>query len=211
MQSHLKKKVLSLLLLLLLLLSSSSLRFLKKLSPWPQFKWSPKSSTSYFPLHGNYFIEWKEPSIIWITRARLFKPLVSQSHFSYSHWTSQTSLIFLYDVNKGYPRLSLRFHLSGILQQVYSESNSYLFTKVAGVNLARENSQHLVILPIVSPPNEVWETRAEIPYWWRVTTQIRIVTRHQYRISALVSQTSFARETSGSVTNVGCFLRLGST
>ena len=54
------KKELSLLLLLLLL----SLRFLKKLSPWPQFKWSPKSSTSYFPLHGNYFIKWKEPSII---------------------------------------------------------------------------------------------------------------------------------------------------
>ena len=54
------KKELSLLLLLLL----SSLGFLKKLSPWPQFKWSPKSSTSYFPLHGNYFIKWKEPSII---------------------------------------------------------------------------------------------------------------------------------------------------
>ena len=38
-----EKKELSLLLLLL------SLGFLKKLSPWPQFKWSPKSSTSYFP------------------------------------------------------------------------------------------------------------------------------------------------------------------
>ena len=25
------------------------------------------------------------------------------------------------------------------------------------------------------PRNDVWETRAEIPYWWRVTTQIRVV------------------------------------
>ena len=27
-------------------------------------------------------------------------------------------------------------------------------------------------LLLVSPPNDVWETSAEIPYWWRVTTQI---------------------------------------
>ena len=37
----------------------------------------------------------------------------------------------------------------------------------------------------------------------RNTTQIWEVTRHQYRISALVSQTSFGGET-----KVGCFLRL---
>ena len=33
----------------------------------------------------------------------------------------------------------------------------------------------------------------------RSTTQILVVTRHQYGISALVSQTSFGGETSGSV------------
>ena len=33
----------------------------------------------------------------------------------------------------------------------------------------------------------------------RCTTQIWVVTRHQYGISALVSQTSFGAETSGSV------------
>ena len=38
--------------------------------------------------------------------------------------------------------------------------------------LAWENSQHLVTPPLVSLPNDVWEIRAEIPYWWRVTTQI---------------------------------------
>ena len=42
----------------------------------------------------------------------------------------------------------------------------------------------------------------------RNTTQICVVMHHQYGISALVSQTSFGRETSGTVVaspNVGCF------
>ena len=47
------------------------------------------------------------------------------------------------------------------------------------------------------------ETSAEIPYWWRVSTTIYVVlligraaTRHQYGISAVVSQTSFRGNTS---------------
>ena len=40
----------------------------------------------------------------------------------------------------------------------------------------------------------------------RSTTQIWVVTRHQYGISALVSQTSFGGETSGSVAK--CRLKL---
>ena len=72
------------------------------------------------------------------------------------------------------------------------------------------------------------QTSAKIPYWWRVTfkisvalligwkfflrpirstTQIWEVTRQQYGISALVSQTSFRRGVMASQ-NVGCFLRL---
>ena len=71
-------------------------------------------------------------------------------------------------------------------------------------NVAWENSRHLATLPLVSPANDVWETSAEIPYWWHVTTQdlgsasdwscrvgnwlqpirstiqICLVTRHQY-------------------------------
>ena len=39
----------------------------------------------------------------------------------------------------------------------------------------------------------------------RSTTQICAVTRHQYGISALVSHTSFGRETSGSVTKCRLF------
>ena len=45
----------------------------------------------------------------------------------------------------------------------------------APVKLAWENSRHLATLPVVSPPNDVWETSAEIPYWWRVITQIWVV------------------------------------
>ena len=33
---------------------------------------------------------------------------------------------------------------------------------------AWENSRHLATLPQVSPRNHVWETSAEIPYWWRI-------------------------------------------
>ena len=43
------------------------------------------------------------------------------------------------------------------------------------VQLAWENSPHLATLPLVCPPNDVWEARAEIPYWWSVTTQIWVV------------------------------------
>ena len=39
----------------------------------------------------------------------------------------------------------------------------------------------------------------------RSTTQIWVVTRHQYGISVLVSQTSFGRETSGSIANCRLF------
>ena len=38
----------------------------------------------------------------------------------------------------------------------------------------------------------------------RSSTQIWVVTRHQYGISALVSQTSFRRETSGGVAKLAC-------
>ena len=50
-------------------------------------------------------------------------------------------------------------------------SNSVL----SGNALAWENSQHLATLPLVSLPNDVWETSAEIPYWWHVTTQMWVV------------------------------------
>jgi len=43
----------------------------------------------------------------------------------------------------------------------------------ARVTVALENSQHLATLPLVSRPNDVWETSAEIPYWWRVTAYPR--------------------------------------
>ena len=38
-----------------------------------------------------------------------------------------------------------------------------------------------------------------VPYWWRITVQTWIVTRHQYGISELLLQTSFPGKTNGSV------------
>ena len=71
--------------------------------------------------------------------------------------------------------------------------------KILRVFTVWENRQHLAMPPLVSPWNDVWEMSVEIPYWWRFTTQIWIVTRHQYGISVLVSQTWFCRETVGGV------------
>ena len=41
--------------------------------------------------------------------------------------------------------------------------------------IAIENIRHFATPPVVYPRNEVWETSAEIAYWWRVTTQIWVV------------------------------------
>ena len=52
----------------------------------------------------------------------------------------------------------------------------------------------------------------KLPRPIRSTTQIWVVTRHQYGISALVSQTSFGgKPVVTGLRNVGCFLRLNRT
>ena len=84
--------------------------------------------------------------------------------------------------------------------------------------LAWESSRHVATLPLVSSRNDVWETSAEIPYCWlvtshmgnlfkpiRSTTQIWAVMRHQCGISALISQTSFGGETRSSITKCRLF------
>ena len=38
--------------------------------------------------------------------------------------------------------------------------------------LTGDDSRHFATPPLVFPRNDVWETSAEIPYWWRDTTQI---------------------------------------
>ena len=50
--------------------------------------------------------------------------------------------------------------------------NSYTMTIK---KLPWENSWHFATQALVSPRNNVWGTRAEIPYWWRVTIQIWVV------------------------------------
>ena len=85
--------------------------------------------------------------------------------------------------------------------------------------------RHLAKLPLVSPPNdETRNSRLMTRHYtdlgsasdWscpmgnliqpiRSTTQICVVTRHQYGISALVSQTSFGGKTSGSIAKCRLF------
>ena len=42
-------------------------------------------------------------------------------------------------------------------------------------NLAWEKSRHFATPPLVSPRIDVWETSAENPCWWRVTTLVWVV------------------------------------
>ena len=95
-------------------------------------------------------------------------------------------------------------------------------------NLACCHSRHLATPPLVSLRNDVRETSAEIPYWWRVTTQIWLVlligwnkyfprsTTNQKHYPDLGSDASpawnfYARFSDVPVVaspNVGCFLTL---
>ena len=91
------------------------------------------------------------------------------------------------------------------------------------VDLAWENSWHLAMLPLVSPPNDVSETSAEIPYWWRIITQFWVVLQISHaanqseapprRVISMEFQRSFLRSHLAgkpvvASPNVGCFLRL---
>ena len=67
----------------------------------------------------------------------------------------------------------------------------------------------------------IWQCYHIASDWWnqishavqpiRSTTQIWVVTRHQYGISALLSQTSFGEETSGSVAKCRLFSQATTT
>ena len=90
-----------------------------------------------------------------------------------------------------------------------------------------QTSRHLATPPVVFPPNDVWETSAEIPYWWRVTTQIWVVkpliesTTRQICLTNQTHDPDPGSDTSSvwnfctrlsdvtiGVANVSCFLRL---
>ena len=51
----------------------------------------------------------------------------------------------------------------------------YTFPGLVCFLIAWENSQHFAMPSLVSPQSDVWETSAEIPHWWCVTTQIWVV------------------------------------
>ena len=86
--------------------------------------------------------------------------------------------------------------------------------------LAWDNSWHFATPPLVSRPNDVRETSAEIPYWWRVTTQIWVVFligRAVWEIWFNQSEAfqflrrHFAGKPVVASRNVGCFLRLNTS
>ena len=102
------------------------------------------------------------------------------------------------------------------LMMTSQDDKSGLSTYKATQIVTWQNSRHFATPPLVSLRNDVRETSAEIPYWWRVTSQAWVVglicwkfvpanqkhypdlggTGHQYGIYSLVYQTSFRWETS---------------
>ena len=54
------------------------------------------------------------------------------------------------------------------IMRLHNDMVSSIDTK----EVAWENSRHFARSPLEPLQNDVWVTSAEIPYWWRVTTQI---------------------------------------
>ena len=80
-------------------------------------------------------------------------------------------------------------------------------------NVHWENRRHFATPPTVCPRNDVWATSAEIPYWWRVTTQIWVVLligRAAWEISFNQSQ-ALPRSRKWRVIKCRLFLRLSQT
>ena len=74
----------------------------------------------------------------------------------------------------------LLFNLLIILQQWQTSCQGFVspiknghsrMTKFSAITVAWENRWHFTMPLIVSPRNDVWETSAEIPYRWCVTTK----------------------------------------
>ena len=116
---------------------------------------------------------------------KLLQQQISHSTFCIAHmvaialfrsWCFSTFSFFL---RQHWSHLVLPHHyffiLSPYLLQPRYPVFSPLLHYIVALLVARENSRHLAMQPLVSPPNDVWETSAEIPYWWRVTTQIWVV------------------------------------
>ena len=71
-------------------------------------------------------------------------------------------------------RASLENRVSILLFQ-FPYKESWEFEKRSRKMLAWQNSRHFASTPLVSPRSDVWETSAEIPYWWPVTIHIWVV------------------------------------
>ena len=94
--------------------------------------------------------------------------------------------------SQGFPLCHRRAHKRGELGWAESFQNSE--------GSPRLNSRHFATPKLVS---RQWRLRNELPYWWRIFWLVEAnfprgttTTRHQYGISARVSQTSFREETS---------------
>ena len=78
-----------------------------------------------------------------------------------------------------------------------------------------KNSRHLAVPPLVPRRNDVWESSAEIPYWWRITFQIwavlligwsKFLTPHDQSKAHWISALHFAEKAGTSGVVAKCWL-----
>ena len=101
---------------------------------------------------------------------------------------------------------SFAMNLSGgRREKVFSTFPAHFLLPSTQPSLRKQPTLHDATTGPPPPRNDIWELSAEIPYWWRITTQIWLVTRHQYGISALNSQMSLRGETRGGVVKCRLF------
>ena len=112
---------------------------------------------------------------IWCVRASFWKRWSNHPQIAGSFWPNQERIELYPLLAKSNLVIYLFFPHTPSYNTLELNANKARLHQPLPSCLACENSRHLATLPLVSPPNDVCDTSAEIPYWWRVTTQIWLV------------------------------------
>ena len=165
------------------------------------------------------------------TNHRSLWPRPHAKHIESNMADASTTILFIIGLRRAaienwvkYAILRVRMSLCLCLCASENQALSSLLLRLREV-VAWENSRHYATPSLVSSRNDVGETSAEIPQWWRVISQIfrlvveKLVSANQKDypdlggdtswvwIPAVVSQTSFPGKPVVASCNVGCFLR----
>ena len=98
-------------------------------------------------------------------------PLVEGWHLAHTHITENRTWSVTWRLKR-----CVTFHFLGFAFCLYEYFVRSLYGAVLwGVWITWENSRNFAKPPLFSTRNDVWETSAQFPYRWRVTTQMWVV------------------------------------